>query len=881
VSWRDGLRHRLHVWLHAEKYAREQLEELRFHRAMEAADSRLRDTEPLPHLPSLQEDRFMFSRLMDWLRQDVGYAIRTLGRSPAFTAVAVLTLGLGVGANGAVFSVLDRLIGHPPAGVTDPHNVWRLYIQVPNHPTEPGMVFAFWNYPAYSAVDDAVGEAAAVAAWTPSSESVVKFGDAELTARVSYATHHYFSVLGVRPALGRLFGADEERVEVPSPVAVLTHGFWRRAFGSDPAVLGRTLDVNGTGFVIIGVAQDGFTGLDLSVTDIFFPVSTYPGQGQLGLPWYQWIGNYFHAVARVPDAGSETVLAHLATAGYHRQVLPERGAAPVDSSNRVVPGSIIAARGIGREAGTPEQRQAVAISIRAAGVSALVLLIACANVAGLALVRTARRRREIAVRLALGISRTRLAAQLLIEGLLLGALGAGVALLLGVWGGGVLRALLTPDVAWGTGVLDRRLLVLVIATALAVGTLSSLAPMIQGVRASAGAGLKSGDSRGPARTRFQSGLLAAQAALSVVLLVGAGLFIESLRNVNALRLGFDLSQLAWINPGQPLDRENAGQALEDAASSLAGMAGVAGVALARVPPMLGWGGSRVYLPGGDTLPELAPGAYPAGNTVSPEFFAVTGMQIRQGRAFVAGEDAVVVVSETMARTIWPGEGAIGKCLIFGEPTGPCHTVVGVAEDSRRMRIVEEPALQYFQPRTAGSAGGVILLRVDPPRWDAVAAGARQVLERSFNPRTGRLARMAESLEPQMRPWRLGAQLFTAFGTLALLVTLVGVYGVMAYAVSQRTHEIGVRMAIGARPGDVLRLILGEGVAIVGVGVLIGIALALALGRLVDALLYGVTPREPSAIIAAAAILLLTAATASLVPAWRASRVDPFTTLREE
>lgn len=880
MSWLDGLRHRLHVWINAESYAREQLEELRFHRDMEAAQAGQRDSEPLPHLPSLQEDSFMFSRLLDWVRQDLGYAIRTLGRSPGFTAVAVLTLGLGVGANAAVFSVLDRLMGQPPAGIAEPHTLRRLYIQLPNHPLEPGMMFPFWSYPAYSAVEKAVGTTGAVALWTPSSEQLVHVGDVELTVRRSYVTHDYFTVLGVRPAVGRLFGVDEARVEVPAPVAVISHALWQRAFGGDPAVIGRTLQRDSVGFTIIGVSQDGFAGLDLSVTDVFFPVSTFPGQGQMGLPWYQGTGNYFHAVARIADPAAGPVMAERATTGYHRQVLPD-GHAATDSAARVVASSIISARGAGREAGPAAQRQAVAISIRAAGVSAMVLLIACANVAGLVLVRTARRRREIAVRLALGISRGRLAGQHLTEGLLLGLMGAGVGLLIGAWGGGLLRALLTPDVVWGAAVLDRRLAAVVLATAVAVGLLSSLVPMFQSVRAAAGAGLRSGTMRGSSRSPYQAGLLAAQAALSIVLLVGAGLFVESLRNVGALRLGFDLHELAWIRPGQPLDRENAGQALEDAAASFARIEGVAGVALARVPPMMGGMSTRIFLQGGDTLPEIAPGAYPQGNTVSPEFFAVTGMQLRQGRTFTEGEEGVVIVSELMARTLWPGEGAVGKCLIFGDPAGACQTVIGVAEDSRRMTVVEEPTLQYFLPRTAGPPGGMILLRVDPRRWDAVAAGATQVLERSFQPRTSRMMRMTETLEPQFRPWRLGAQLFTAFGTLALIVTLVGVYGVMAYAVSQRTHEIGVRMAVGARAGDVVRLILREGVAMVGIGVLVGVALALALGRLVDALLYGVTPRDPGTIAAAAAVLLATAAVASMVPAFRAARVDPFTTLREE
>jgi predicted permease len=424
-----------------------------------------------------------------------------------------------------------------------------------------------------------------------------------------------------------------------------------------------------------------------------------------------------------------------------------------------------------------------------------------------------------------------------------------------------------------------RAVVFALASAAVVGLLATLTPAMQSWGGNLGTGLKVTSREGGGRgSALRSGLLAGQAALAVILLMGAVLFVRSLDNVAALRLGFDVDELAWV--GSVAERDGPGQRAEIAAR-LAGLGGVSGTALARVPPMMGSSGTRVFLPGRDSLPSFDPAAYPAYNTVSPEFFAVTGMRIVDGRGFVEGERNVVVVSEMMARTFWPGESAPGKCIIVGQPDGTCVEVVGVAEDSRRMAIIEEPTLQYFIPRAADAAGGVILLRVDPRHWDVVASAVREELSVRYAARDVSIRRMSEALEPQFRPWRLGAQLFSGFGLLALLVTIVGVYSVMAYAVSQRSHEMGVRMALGARLPDILGLVIGAGVRVVAVGVVAGIAVSLALGRIVESLLYDVTPYDPVAMTWAAGILLATGVAASFVPAWRAGRVDPAETRRPD
>lgn len=887
MSWVDGLRHRLHVWRNADAYRQEQAEERRFHREMELmhrsrGGQRLRSgtvSDGLCTLPPRHREHSMATRFVNGLSQDLGYATRGLLRSPGFALMAVLTLALGVGANAAVFSVLDRLFGQAPAGVGQPDSLRRLYIQLPEHPLEPGMIFPNFNYPAFSAVDRAVDEGGQVAAWTPSAEETLIVGDSELPVRVSWVTHDYFSVLRVDAARGRFFGEEEARVDVVVPVAVISHAMRERMFASVPDVLGRTLDLDGRQYTVIGVTAEGFTGLDLNYTDVFLPLGTFPAQGQLGLPWYEWIGNYLHAVARLPEGAGDEQVAAIATAGYHRQVLPQ-GQKP-DSTTAVVPGSIIAARGIGARAGPAHADQAVSLSWRMGGVSLIVLLIAGANVAGLLLVRATRRRHEIAVRRALGISRARLTSQFLTEGLVLTALAAAAAVPVAAWGGTVLRRLLLPDIQWARATLDMRAVLFALGSAAVVGFLAALTPALQSWGGDVGTGLKVTSREGGGRgAALRAGLLAGQAALAVILLMGAGLFVRSLHNVSALRLGFDMDELAWVSLRSAPDAGTP-ERLEDVASRLAGLGGVSGAALARVPPMLGASMMRVFLPGRDSLPAFDPTAGPAYNSVSPGFFDVTGMRIIKGRGFTEGERDVVVVSETMARTFWPQESAPGKCIMLGEPDAPCQQVVGVAEDSRRMRIIEEPTLQYFLPREADATGGVILLRVDRRRWDVVANAIREELGSRYGPRDLTIGRMSEALEPQFRPWRLGAQLFTGFGLLALLVTVIGVYSVMAYAVSQRTHEMGVRMALGAGMADILGLVVGSGIRIVAIGVAIGIAVSLALGRIVESLLYDVTPYDPVALTWAAAILLATGVAASFVPAWRAGRVDPAETLRPD
>jgi predicted permease len=883
MSWIHAFRHRLKVRLDPQAYERERREELRVHKAMDAIHDRSArgahargapGFTPAPHHPHPdQEPHPMRLPLIDWLRQDLAYALRGIARSPGFTAMVVVTLALGVGANAAVFSLLDRVFGQAPAGVSEPGELRRLYVQFPDHPVEPGRISPAFNVQAVTALME-TPPASELAAWS-SSTAFVRQGEAGLTVSASWVTSDFFSVLGVNAVRGRLFGPEEERLDVPAPVVVISYGLWERAFGLDPAIVGRSLEVGDGLYSIVGITPRDFSGLEVGRTDIFLPLSTLPDPSSRR-SWYEGTGSFLRVIVQLSGTTSDGALEDAATFAYrNRQDLPDGGSP--DSTAVVLAGSIIEGRGPGR------LDQAASISLRVAGITAIVLLIACANVAGLLLVHATRRRREIAIRLALGVSRARLVGQLITESLVLAAIAGAAAVLLAGWGGMALRRLLMPSVDWAQPAVELRTIAFALGTAGLAGLLAGLAPALNARHVDMHQALKAGPREYMARrSRARAGLLAAQAALSVVLLVGAALFVRSLGSVTALPVGYDIDEVAFGTVVLIPAPSHQGEALAEVASRIANHPGVSGVALATSAPMYGYGQRVLSLPGRDSLPRLRADETPTYNVVSPEFFAVSGVSMVDGREFEAGDGGeVVIVNETMARTFWPGERAVGQCLIVGDPDEACSEVIGVAADARRSRIIEEATLQYFLPLAPPAQPASVVLRVRRGQWPAVASLLRAELDRHFEPQAVRVERLSDALEPQLRPWRLGAQLFTAFGVLALLITVVGLYSVMAYSVSQRTREMGVRIALGARAADVLRLVVGEGLGVLAIGLVLGIGIALALGRLVESLLFGVTPRDPVAMAAAAAVLLVAGVTASVLPAWRATQVDPVTSLSSE
>jgi predicted permease len=505
----------------------------------------------------------------------------------------------------------------------------------------------------------------------------------------------------------------------------------------------------------------------------------------------------------------------------------------------------------------------------------------------LLLARALRRRREIAVRIALGVSRGRLLMQLLIESVLLASLGGVAGLALAQWGGGIMRtALLNEDTAAISAFTDGRTLMVVALLVVTAGLLTGLAPIFQATRDDVAAALKAGAREGSVqRSRLRSGLLVFQAALSVVLLVGAGLFLRSLVNVRNLRMGYDAQRLAWI---ELTARDEKSDSVHDVLlrQQLVERAQQLPVAehAARALTVPFWSTWQVplFVAGIDSVAALGNFTLQA---ASPDFLRTMGTRLVRGRDFTSGDGEhaprVMIVGESMARRLWPQEDALGKCVRFMADTMPCTTVVGVAEDVRRSSLSETETHYYlpidqFRPQEGG-----LFIRT---RGDAAkhADEIRRALQ-PLMPGTSYLTvtPMSTIIAPEVRSWKLGAIMFAAFGLLALALAAIGLYGVISYNVTQRTHEMGVRVALGAQARDVIQLIVREGLGVVVPGVVLGAIIALAAGKWVAPLLFQVSPKDPPVLVAVVLTLIAVAIAASWIPAMRASRVDPTEALRSE
>jgi putative ABC transport system permease protein len=597
-----------------------------------------------------------------------------------------------------------------------------------------------------------------------------------------------------------------------------------------------------------------------------------------------------HSATGTADAWISTV----ATAAYRAESM---NAEPPyhDSTAMILVGPLLASLG---PSITPAPE--VAIASRLLGVMLIVLLIACANVANLLLARALGRHREIAVRLALGIPRRRLVAQLLTEGILLALAAAATAVLIGAWGGAALAAMLMPAVHMAGSVLNVRVALFAFAVALATGVAASLVPAIRASRPDLTTALKSGQpGDGRVRSRLRAALVVAQVSLCLVLVTSAGLFVRSLHAVRTLDVGVDADRMVFatakfVNPeGHYVEyatgtrREELAAGLAEAAAQLARLPEVEGTALASNPPMHGYSMVGLYRGDGTGLPRLAD-RDPIVLSASPSFFRVAGVRLARGREFGAEDEVrpelAVVVNETAAAAFWPGREAVGQCLVVFLKTQPCSTVIGVVKDLHITGLIEQRNAEVFTPlgRDYNRFPSYVIIRTAPEHAVRVASATQREMARLFpDPAIPSVSSLALSLEPQLRQWRVGAWLFSAFGALALLVAAIGIYSVIAYSVSQRTREMGVRIALGAASRDLLRLVLGEGLTMVGAGVLIGVAFALALGRLISALLYGVSAHDTLTLCGAGLALFAVGALASVVPAWRAARAEPMEALRHE
>jgi putative ABC transport system permease protein len=893
VSLLDGLRHRLHVLFRGEDYARDIERELRFHVELETlahangadstVDAELAARRAVGNMAYYREETRSMTllRWQDRVWQDGSYALRGLKRSPGFTAMVAITLALGFGVNAAMYSLLDRVFRREPAAVVAPPEVRRLY-QDQKRLSEPSgrYVFAHFTYPHFRAIAAAVAPMK-LGAFTAADSVTLVDGATRIPARESWVTQEFFEVLGLRPAAGRFFAPNERRIETPVPIVVISDAFWHRSFNGDRRVIGRTVAIDHKPFTIVGVAPPDFTGVDLDEVDMWTPASNYTSCCMPG-PWYASFASAFDIVARPGSPREEARLLSAGTAALRSVHLEHFG---YDSTAKLFLGSLIEANGPMRPA------DEVAVATRISWISIIVLLIACANVTNLLLLRGSSRTREIAVRRALGVSRARLYEQLTVESTLLSVLGGAIALIVAFWCGAALRRLVMPRVHWASAPIDIHTIAFLLGLSLLIGITTALAPAAMAMRTNMSDSLKAG-SRDTAykRSALRAVLLVLQTALCVVLVAGAGLFLRSLSNMRSINLGYDLDDATEITPvfaSEGMHLKELASDIPQTAARLSLMPDEQAVAYASVAPLAGMSWEPLSLPDRDSLPTLPSDRQPTVNAVSTNYFRAVGVPVVMGRAFAPGDAApgahVVIVSQTMAHTFWPGMSPIGKCLIRGARSAPCDIVVGVARDAHRMNIIEQPIMQYYVPAsTANRAPGTLIVRTPSRRAPLVAREAERVLKQLDPTIDGvRVRRMADIIEPQLRPWRLGATLFTAFGLLALAVAGVGIYSVVAYGVSQRTSEMGIRVALGARTSDILDLVLADGLRLLAVGLAIGLVAALALGRFVSALLFGVVPYDPSILIGTAVILCLLGMGACAVPGWRAARIDPAAALRAD
>ncbi|HYW45504.1 MAG TPA: ABC transporter permease [Bryobacteraceae bacterium] len=827
------------------------------------------------------------------MAQDLRYGLRLLRKNPVFSSVAVLSLALGIGANTAIFSLIDAVM-LKLLPVRDPRELLILAKQA-----EGGVDPAFY-YETYERLKKEQPFFRELAAYSPVRLNVSIEGQSE-SSMGQLVSGNFYSVLGVGAVAGRTFTADDDRVPGGHPVAMISYRYWQRRFGLESSAVGRKVLIDGTPFTIVGVTPPAFFGLEAGTSpDVSVPVMM---QRQVMPDAENWLQRSTNTVdwLRIFGRLKPGVAAAQASSGmaviFGR--VQSRLAAEIDSNWQskwlkewaadrlvLVPG----ATGL-----SSLRRQFSKPLFVLMGVVALVLLIACTNVANLLLARAAARRREIALRMAIGATRTRLVRQLLVESLLLSSLGGALGIVFAFWGSGLLvhflstggpliQLDLTPDL---------RILAFTAAISAATGILFGLAPAMRAAGIDLTPALKQGGRSAGGRHSlgralgFGKALAAAQVTLSLVLVMGAGLLVRSLQRLDDVDPGFRRDRVFTVGLApRGSDQKNGPNALRlhrlylDLQERIQAIPGVIAASFAGMRPTM----------------QLQPRTFSTADgrqfrgswtQVYPKFFATLGAPILRGRDFgpsdmAEGAPFVAVINETLARRVFPNEDPIGKRIVCNR-TSACE-VIGVVRDIAYSTLKREPESTLYQTFLQGPTGrGQMELHVrfagDPV---AIAAQVRrEVAATDPNLPAFVIRTLATEVDAALIRERLLALLSTVFGALAVLLAGIGLYGVIAYSVGRRTQEIGVRMALGASRREVWRLVLGETLWIAGAGIACGVPVSLAATHLIAGFLYGVKAGDPLVLMAAALFLAVIATIAGYVPARRASRIDPMTALRQE
>src|SRR5215468_4312404 len=803
---------------------------------------------------------------MQTLWQDLRYGARMLLKKPGFTLIAIGAIALGVGANTAIFSVVNAVLLRPlPYEESE-----RLVVLYETNPQQgrDELDVSYPNFADWRAQSQSFEQMVAYL----SGGMVLTGKDEPAWLPVAAVSADFFSMLRVKPLRGRTFLPEEDKVG-GAPVVVVSHAFWQSRFGGDEGLIGRQIMLNGKGRTVIGVMPPNFALPPGDQTEVWFALG----------PWSDQMQNRaYHRLTAIGRLKSDVTLpqaqTELATITNRiQQQYPE-----ADPGHGV---NVLS----GYESLTKNARPALLTLVVAVG---FLLLIACANVANLLLARAEARQKEIAIRTALGATRGRIVRQLLTESLLLAVAGGAAGLLLAAWGVDALAGSLPEDFPRAKEIgIDRVVLGFTGALSVLTGLIFGIIPALTRAKPALNETLKEGGRTSATfgRGRMRSALIVTEVALSLALLIGAGLLIKSFWRLTQVDPGFQPDHLLTMNVTLIGEKyKETGEVISffrALPARLGALPGVKAVSAVSVLPISGGDGN-----GGLTIEgrEFPPAQTPSASfrRILPNYFSVMGIPLKQGREFDerdTGAEKVVIVNEGMARRFWPDGDAIGKRIKVGPPQNePWLTIVGVAGDVKNVGLEADARLATYEPhsqRPWSSMTLAIRTGADPLSLSAAVRGELRAMEKDLLIRV--LSTMDERIRLSVAPRRFNMTLLAGFAALALLLAAVGVYGVMSYTVTQRTHEIGVRMALGAQSGAVLKLIVGQGLRLASIGVAIGLPAAFVLTRWMEDLLFGVRPTDAWTYGAVAALLLLVALFACWIPARRAAKVDPMVALRCE
>jgi putative ABC transport system permease protein len=811
---------------------------------------------------------------METLLQDIRFGSRQLLKRPIFTALAIISMALGIGANTAIFSLVNTVLLRP-LPVREPSKLIAVDGTLPN-----GTDFTLQSFPNYKDYHERSRSFEGLLAYRFVVASLSHNGVNERAWGFT-VSGNYFDVLGVKPILGRAFLPEEDQTPDSHPVVVLSNPCWKKRFGADPSIVGRTVLLNNKMFTIIGVAPEGFVGTEVAYAPEFWAPMMMAKQIEPGSTWLDSRDSDNLFVVGRLKTGVTVAQAKAELEGITLQMAKEH---PTENTGRGVrlmtPGLFI-----------PDIRNSIfALSGVLAVVGALVLLLACVNLANLLLARATERRKEIGIRLAVGATRARLVRQLLTESVLLSITGGVVGLLLAVWINHFVAAIKLPtDIALLFDLrIDWRVLIFALVISLATGVLFSLLPALQSSKPALVPALKDESSMaGFRRSRLRNSLVIAQIALSLVLLVSAGLIVRSLQAAQRMRPGFNPQSAVAISFDLGLQGydDAKGRAFhERVLERVHALPGVRSVAFIDVLPLsLDYSSTSVYIEGqAVTSKGNLRSAIPY--SVSPKYFETMGIPLR-GRDFFPTENKkdsrFAIVNETFARRFFNGKDAIGKRYNASGPNDPFWQIIGVVPDGKYNTLGEEPKAVVFRPQRYFDSNSVLVARTEGDPRAVLTAIRREVQHLDPTLPLYDAKTLTEHMNIPLFPAKIAAGALGSFGVLALLLAAVGIYGVMSYMVAGRTREIGLRMALGAQSRAVGWLILRQGMKLALIGSAIGIALAFGGTRLLQSILYGVSAVDPFTFGSVAVLLAVVALLACWLPAYRAARVDPMIALRSE